>query len=186
VKVNSNTPNMRSYVENTMGFGSSVSSVLPDIFKISISGNHNDFHALANSYLPQNNSTSATITVPYYAGATLGVQTVSFDMLMSSTTVTPSKYSSSSIHPNNKLDWEVYKRWGWDPSVFDGTHSMSKGMTAYGTYTYEGNVSSNITRSMTASATIGYDCYVMIGGVLTGFRVTTEAMSKTTNVTICP
>ena len=121
-----------------------------------------------------------------YGGSVIGLQFVSFDVTMSSTTVSTSKYSSSSPHQNNKLSWEIYRRNGWNPDTFDGGYATESGMTVASTYTYEGNVTSNVTRSMTATGSIRYEYWIMIMGNLSSYHLSTDTMSKTTNVTICP
>ena len=185
-KVNTNSSAVKDYIIDDLGFGSYTVTAYPDTFNISICGNHNDFHAVTNSYTPQNNSTSATISIPVYGGSVIGVQFISFDITMSSTTVTPSKYSSSSQHPNNKLSWSIYKRNGWNPGTFDGDYTTETGMTVSSTYTYEGNVTSNLSRSMTSTGSIRYEYWIMIMGNLSSYHVSTSTMSKTTYVTICP
>lgn len=186
VKVNTDSSSVKDYIENDLGFGSYTVTAYPDTFNISMCGNHNDFHAVTNSYTPQNNSTAATISIPVYGGSVIGVQFISFDVTMSSTTVTPSKYTSSSNHPNNKLAWNIYKRNGWNPGTFDGDYSTQTGMTVSSTYTYEGNVTNNLSRSMTSTGSIRYEYWIMIMGNLSSYHVSTNTMSKTTYVTICP
>lgn len=186
VKVNTKSSLVESYIEDDLGFGSYTMMAYPDTFNISICGNNNNLHAVTNSYTPQNNSTSATISIPVYGGSVIGLQFVSFDVTMSSTTVTTSKYSSSSPHQNNKLSWEIYRRNGWNPDTFDGGYATESGMTVASTYTYEGNVTSNVTRSMTATGSIRYEYWIMIMGNLSSYHLSTDTMSKTTNVTICP
>lgn len=186
VKANTNSNEVKEYIKNDLGFGSYTVMAYPDTFNISICGNHNDFHAVTNSYTPQNNSTSATISIPVYGGSVIGVQFISFDITMSKTTVTPSKYTSSSQHPNNKLSWSIYKRNGWNPGTFDGDYTTETGMTVSSTYTYEGNVTSNLSRNMTSTGSIRYEYWIMIMGNLSSYHVSTSTMSKTTYVTICP
>jgi len=186
VKVNTKSNLVESYIRDDLGFGSYTMMAYPDTFNISVCGNNNNFHAVINSYTPQNNSTSATITIPVYGGSVIGLQFVSFDITMSSTTVTASKYSSSSQHQNNKLSWNIYRRNGWNPDTFDGGYMTESGMVVQSTYTYEGNVSSNISRSMTSKGSIRYEYWVMIMGNLSSYHLTTDSMSKTTYVTICP
>lgn len=186
VKVNTKSDSVQQYIKEDLGYGSYAKMAYPDTFNISICGNNNNLHAVTNSYTPQNNSTSATISIPVYGGSVIGLQFVSFDVTMSSTEVTTSKYSSSSPHQNNKLSWEIYKRNGWNPDTFDGGYASESGMTVASTYTYEGNVTSNVTRSMTATGSIRYEYWVMIMGNLTSHHLSTDMMSKTTNVTIRP
>ena len=169
-----------------MGFGSYTIAAYPDTFNISICGNNNNLHAVTNSYIPQNNSKSATINIPVYGGSVVGLQFVPFKVTMSSTTVTTSRYSSSSQHPNNKLSWKIYQKHGWNPSTFDGGYSSKAGMTVASTYTYEGNVKANVKRSMTATGSIRYEYWIMIMGNLSSYHLQTGRMSKTTNVTIRP
>lgn len=186
VKVNTKSSLVKSYIRDDLGFGSYTVTAYPDTFNISICGNNNNLHAVTNSYTPQNKSTSATVSIPVYGGSVIGLQFVSFDVKMSSTTVTTSKYSSSSPHQNNKILWEIYRKNGWNPDTYDGDYATKSGMTVASTYTYEGNVTSNITRSMTATGSIRYEYWIMILGNLTSYHLTTSTMSKTTNVTICP
>lgn len=186
VKVNTRSDLVKEYIEDDLGFGSYTVTTYPDTFNISICGNNNNLHAITNSYLPQNNTTSATISIPYYAGSVIGVQFFPIEITMSSTTVTPSRYSSSSQHPNNKLSWEIYKRNGWSSTTFDGGLGSKTGMTVASSYTYEGNVASNISRSMTSTASIRYEYWIMIMDNLSKYHLSTGNMSKTTTVTICP
>jgi len=186
VKVNTKSSLVENYIKDDLGYGSNTMMAYPDTFNISICGNNNNLHAVTNSYTPQNNSTSATISIPVYGGSVIGLQFVSFDVTMSSTTVTTSKYSSSSPHQNNKLSWAIYRRNGWNPDTFDGGYTTESGMTVASTYTYEGNVTSNVTRSMTATGSIRYEYWIMIMGNLSSHHLSTDTMSKTTNVTIRP
>lgn len=186
VKVNTKSSLVENYVEDDLDYGSNALTAYPDTFNISLCGNNNDFHAVTNSYTPQNNTTSATISIPVYGGSVVGLQFVSYDVIMSSTTVTTSKYSSSSPHQNNKLSWEIYRRNGWNPDTFDGGYATETSMTVAATYTYEGNVTSNVTRSMTATGSIRYEYWIMIAGNMTSHHLTTGTMTKTTSVTICP
>lgn len=186
VKVNTISNMVKNYIEDDLGFGSYTMMAYPDTFNISICGNNNNLHAVTNSYTPQNNATSSTISIPVYGGSIIGLQFISFDITMSSTTVTPSKYSSSSPHLNNKLSWVIYKKNGWNPDTFDGGYATESGMTASSTYTYEGNVTSKVTKSMTATGSIRYEYWIMIMGNLSSYHLSTGTMSKTTNVTICP
>lgn len=186
VKVNTKSSLVENYIKDDMGFGSYTIAAYPDTFNISICGNNNNFHAVTNSYIPQNNSKSATINIPVYGGSVVGLQFIPFKVTMSSTTVTTSRYSSSSQHPNNKLSWKIYRKNGWNPDTFDGGYSSKAGMTVASTYTYEGNVKANVTRSMTATGSIRYEYWIMIMGNLSSYHLSTNRMSKTTNVTIRP
>lgn len=186
VKINTKSTAVKNYIKDDLGFGSNTMMAYPDTFNVSVCGNNNNFHAVTNSYTPQNNSTSATINIPIYAGSVVGLQFIPLDITMSSTTVTPSKYSSSSPHLNNKISWEIYKRNGWNPNTFDGGYTSDSGMSVASTYTYEGNVTSNISRNMTSTGSIRYEYWISILGNLSSYHLSTGTMSKTTSVTICP
>lgn len=185
VKVNTKSANVQDYLEDDLGFGSSIVTVYPDTFNISINGNHNNMHAVTNSYLPQNNSTSATIDIPVYAPI-IGLQFVSYNIIMSSTTVTPSKYSNSSPHPNNILTWNIYRQNGWNPWDYDGSHSTSTGMTVQATYTYAGNVLGVITRSLTSTGSIRYEYLHEINGSYQTLHISTSTMNLLTTLLMYP
>lgn len=186
VKVNTNSNNVLSYIQNELGFGSSAVATYADTFNVSICGEHNNFHAVTNSYSPQNNSTSSIISIPVYLGSVLGVQFVSFNVTMSTTTVTPSRYSSSSPHPNNMLTWYIYKNFGWNPSDFDGDYTTSKGMTVASSYMYEGTVLGSLSRSVGSTGSIRYEYWAYIGMTQYQLHLTTGTMSTTTYVTVIP
>lgn len=186
VKVNTKSDLVEDYIEDDLGFGEDTLFACADTFNISICGNHDDFHAVVNSYSPQDSATTSTIYVPVYGGDVIGLQIFSFETTMSKTTVTPSKYSSDSGHPNNKLSWYMYKKNGWNPDTFDGGYLTEKGMAVSAYYTYEGNVTSNLSRTMTATASIRYEYWVMVVDTLYSFHLTTDTMSVTSSVTICP
>lgn len=183
-KVNTKSANVKDYLENDLGF-SSIAVVYPDTFNISICGNHNNMHAVTNSYLPQNNSTSATISIPAYLPV-IGLQFIPYSIIMSSTTITPSKYSDSSIHLNNRLTWNIYRQNGWNPWDFDGSHSTSTGMTVQSTYTYEGNVLGVITRSMTSTGSIRYEYWIDISGFNQAIHISTSTMNLLTTLLMYP
>ena len=142
-------------------------------------------HAVTNSYLPQNNSTSATIDIPVYAPI-IGLQFISYNIIMSSTTVTPSRYSNSSPHPNNILTWNIYRQNGWNPWDYDGSHSTSTGMTVQATYTYEGNVLGVITRSLTSTGSIRYEYLHEINGSYQTLHMSTSTMNLLTTLLMYP
>lgn len=185
VKVNTKSSLVESYIEDDLGFGSNTMMAYPDTFNISIRGNNNNLHVVTNSYAPQNNSTSTTISIPVYGGPNIGLQFVSFDVTMSSTTVTTSKISNSSLH-QNMVSWKIYKKNGWNPDTFDGDHTTESGMTVASTYTYEGDVTSNVTTSITTAGTIRYEYWIMIMGNLSSYHLNTGTMSETSIVTIVP
>ncbi len=68
VKVNTKSSNVLSYVKNVLGYGGRALVAFPDAFNISMCGNDNNLHAIANSYLPQNNVTKTTLDIPVYLG----------------------------------------------------------------------------------------------------------------------
>ena len=184
-KLNTSSASVLNYIKNHLRFDTAI-LVYPEQFSISICGNHNDFHAVTNSYTPQNNSTSAPLNIPFYLGSTLGVQWITLNITMTSTTVTPSRYSSDSPHPNNRLTWDIYKRNGWSPTEMDGNYTTSKGMTAAASYTYEGNVNSVLARSLTSTGTICYEFYGYWGPTPYWHSFWTNPISKTTSVAIKP
>lgn len=183
-KANTQGDNVINYLNNDYGFGSSVTLAYADKFSISICGNHNDFHAENNSYVPANNSTHCTIPVPVYLGSIAGVQVLDISLLTSSTTVTTSRYTSSSFHPNGRVSWEIYKLRGWNPNEFDGDHTTNNGMTGSASYTFEGDVYNTFVISMTSTAQIRYEYWVMVMGNLTAYHISTNSTSKTTYVKI--
>lgn len=183
-KVNTRTYDMEKYIEEDIGLNAI--SVYADRFDVSICGNHNSFHAVTNSYLPQDGSTSETINIPVYLGSVIGLQLIPFELEMTSTTVSTSKYSSTSPHPNNKITWSISKLTGWNSDTFDGGYGTEKGMTVASTFTYEDNVTSDISQSMSATAVIRFQYVTMVAGKLVTHHLSSETMSLTSNITICP
>lgn len=104
---------------------------------------------------------------------------------MSSTDVTLGKYTSSSQH-NNKISWEIYKRFGWNPSDTDGNQSSEAGMPVSVEYNYAGNVSSSFDIYMNTKATIRYEYVYFVAGSGLTLHTTTGEMSVTTPLTIVP
>ena len=185
-KVNSQSASVKSYLSGDMGYGSLVSLVYPDDFKISMCGYDNYLHAVTNSYLPQEGFTTATIPLPVYGGPVIGLQFISINVTMSSTTVTRSRYTNSSPSDNNRLAWEMYKLHGWNASDYDGDYSTGTGMAATASYTYEGDMSSSFSRSMYFTGQIRYEYWVTIMGTMTALHLSTSTMGRMTSVTIFP
>lgn len=184
-KVNTKCSRVEDYLIDVEGFRDSL-VVYPDTFNISICGNNADLHAIENTYLPKDGSTSATITIPIYGGPVVGLQFISFKTKMSSTDVTTSRYSSSSPYPNNKVSWDIYKKYGWTPTDTDGSPSTDTGMVASADYTYGGNISTSRTTSMTAKTSIRYEYQYTFGGSPMVLHLTTDEMSVTASLKIVP
>lgn len=146
-------------------------------FDISISGQNNNLHAVANSYIPQNEQSSVNILVPYYSNFT-GFGTISFPIVTSSTSVTTSA-NANSPHPNNTVSWSLDKTVGWNSDDFDGQHSESKGMSVYSNYTFEGNVENPIYQvRITAGANIQYVYVVNMPGIGGGATIQCHTNSE--------
>lgn len=182
-KVNTKCTQVENYLKNVQGFTAGSLVVYADTFDISICGNNDKLHAVPNAYLPQNNTTTATLTIPVYAGEVLGVQTIDFQITMSSTSVTTSKYSPNS-NPNSKVSWNIYQRYGWNPNTFDGGYATENGMVGEASYTYEGNVSDSFTTTMTATGRIRYEYQYTYAGSTMTLHLTTDEMSVNSSLVI--
>jgi hypothetical protein len=185
--VNTNTDGVESYLVNELGYNSNtIVSVYPDTFNVSLCGNNSYFHAVSGTYTPENSSTSATILVPYYLPK-IGFNTTSYNLVMSSTTISVSPYtSSSSKYPNNRVSWEIYRRYGWNSSEFDGDYSTDNGISVSASYQFEGNPSSTFYTSVTGTATIRYEYYVMVGSDSLTLHFTTTTATYVTSLSILP
>lgn len=184
-KVNTQCDVVEEYLINEEDFSGTL-TVYPDTFNISICGNDNNLHAINNTYTPESNSTSATISIPVYGGSVIGLQFISHDILMTSTNVTVSKYTTTSQHPNNKVSWEIYKRFGWGSSETDGYPSSEAGMVVSADYTYSGNVSSSFDVYMNTKSSIRYEYTQYILGNSITLHLSTNEMSATTLLSIVP
>ena len=114
------------------------------------------------------------------------MQFLNFNLLTSSTVVTTSRYSNSSQYPNNRVSWDLYELRGWSPNVFDGDYSTNNGMTVSAMYAFEGNVYNTFVVSMTSTASIRFEYWVVIMGNQTAYHISTNSASKTTYVRIKP
>ena len=183
-KVNTNQANIKSYLKNYVYTSATNVGAIPDTFKIKITGKHSSFDMINNSCSPGNNTTTATISVPYL-NASGGISLTSMTITTSKTTVTTSRYTSGG--GLNVAEWNIYKNLGWtDVSQFEGSQSSSKGMTASLNMQYAGTVSSNVSRSITCNGSTRWIANVLIGGDITQYHFQTGTMTVNTSVTIVP
>lgn len=184
VKVNTQSEQVEAYLISEEGFTDSL-FVYPDTFNVQITGNDNYIKVANNSFVPANNSTSATLSIPVYLGTVLGVQFIPLSIEMSSTTVTLSKHNASANY-NNRANWEIYKRFGWNASNTDGYPNSEAGMAVQLEYLYEGNVSSATTVYINVKSSIRYEYVYYLAGSTMTLHLTTGEMACTTPLTIVP
>lgn len=185
-KVNTDCDGVNDYLVDEMGFNDTTLIVYPDTFDITIHGNHDDLHNITDSYLPKEGSTSATVTIPIYGGKYVGLQLLSFTFKMSSTDVSFSRHTSDSSYPNNEINWEIYRKNGWNPWDTDGDESTETGIIVNAAYTYGGNLSSSRYTSMTSTASIRYEYQYNLSGTGVPLHVWTDEMSVSSNINILP
>lgn len=185
-KVNTDCDGVSDYLVDEMGFDEKTLVVYPDIFDITIHGNHDDLHCVTESYLPKAGSTSSTVKIPIYTGSTFGMQLLDFSIKMSSTDVSFSRHTPDSMYPNNEISWEIYKRHGWNPWDTDGDESSEAGMVVNATYTYGGNLSSSRYTSLTSTTSIRYEYQYTVSGTGVPLHITTDEMSVSANINILP
>ena len=179
-----NSAAVEEYVKNTLGYEGSISSY-PDNFNISICGNHNNLYHIVNGYIPQHNETTADLPIPLYLGDIIGFQTINIPITTSYTHVTRSNYSQFQNN-KNRIEWDIYKRHGWNNSDF----ALPKAMAPSATYTFQGAVSNKFNTSMTATANVRFETIVVqnvLGTTVSHFISTTsDVLSITTDLTVYP
>ncbi len=184
-KVNTNCAGVVNYLREVENFTGLVGAY-PDTFYLSICGNKDYLYAVNNTYIPPANVTTANLIIPIYLGPNQGINTISIPITMSSVDVTTSRYISSSPLPFNRVEWEIYKRNGWPTVNYDGNIYSQTGMSTYANYIYNGNVSSALTTSMSARASIRYEYINSVAGSSLYLHLTTEEMLAASNIRIVP
>lgn len=185
-KVNTDCDGVSDYLVDELGFDDKTLLVYPDTFNITIHGNNDDLYCLTESYLPKEKTTSSTVQIPIYLGSVVGFQTHDFTVTMSSTDVSFSRHTPDSIYPSNEINWEIYKRYGWNPWDTDGDESTWTGMVVNATYTYGGNLSSSRYTSLTSTSNIRYEYQYSVSGTSVPLHITTDDMSVSANINILP
>ena len=127
--------------------------------------------------VPTTGTTSMTLTFPAYLPY-IGFFTFGVPITMSSTSVEYRGVATNPVYNDNIITWNVYKRNGWTANDLDGDHEDATGAVVKAIYTYEGNVTSNISAVMGAYGAIRYE-YVytnFLGSGMTLHTWTEEAL----------
>ena len=99
---------------------------------------------------------------------------------------TTSRFSSTSPYSNNEVSWEIYRRQGWNATDTDGDAGSEAGMAASADFTYGGNVSSYVYRSMKAQASIRYEYQYLYAGSSLTLHLSTDTMTVSQLLKILP
>lgn len=144
-KVNGDRENLSDYVHNVLGYTTPDYAIhsYVDTVDISIEGRHVGLHN-TGIFIPAADVDSYTIPIYAYLGEILGVQSVNITFIIGSVVVETSRYGLS-IHPDNKVSWEIYKDLGLP---VNGSYSTTGGVGVKALYIMEAN---NITTSFNAT-----------------------------------
>lgn len=184
-KINANSAGVNAYVQTDLGYGYNYAYTTIDQVVLSMRGNVSPLHAIANTYSPTAGSTSFNLIIPYYGGQHIGFGTISIPITTSSTSIATSSYPDST-HPNNKVEWTMYKSVGFGLTGLDGDSTTETGLSSNATYLYEGLVSSNTTKSMRFTGSIRFKYCIFNANDIIYAHFTTPTFQFTTYVTIIP
>lgn len=76
---------------------------------------------------------------------------------MSSTNLAFRGIAVGAVYNNNIITWDIYKRYGWNPSDLDGYYNNKAGGVVYAGYRYDGNVIKNFRTTMSAYSSARYE-----------------------------
>ncbi|MGN1047538.1 MAG: hypothetical protein ACI4QZ_02910 [Eubacteriales bacterium] len=156
-KVNSHSDSFKEYLKDVHGYDASQSSLIvyPDSYMIEVVGADKFLHS--NGFVsPTAGTTSQTMTFPAYLPY-VGFFTFGVPITMTSTTVDFRGVAVNAIYDDNIITWNIYKRYGWSQSTLDGYYDDAAGGIVRAGFTYESDVTSNITSTMGAYGQIRYE-----------------------------
>lgn len=184
-KINTNSTDVDAYVQTDLGYGYNYALSTVDQVVLSMRGNMSPLHAIANTYSPSAGSTSFNLIIPYYIGPYIGFGTISVPITTSSTTILTAGYPDST-HPNNYVEWTIYKAAGFGLVNLDGDGSTQTGISSSASYTYEDLVSTNTSRLMRFTGSLRFKYYIYNANDIIYAHFTTPTVEYYTAVTIIP
>lgn len=160
-KINSYCSSATTYATNHYNIGPEtyIFNVFPDEATITLTGSDNNLHTV-DGWEPDEDTTSYTATFPafIYYNHNWNYHTFSLSYTLGGTSVTQSKVHGSSYY--DRISWFIYKNSGW--ATLDGNYSTDSGLAGKCEFKYQGNVPNNITRSISLSGELRYQCVQMI------------------------
>ena len=189
-KVNTDSTGVLNYLRLSLGYNNVngkgyALSAAPNRFEISVEGQDDSFAIIPNAYVPQDEVTSFPLVIPVYAGPKIGFQTVTVNCITSSTLADTDKYNSSCTY-DNVVRWDMSKDDGWESDEFDGSYSTDTGMSVYVGYSIHGNIQTNTTETIGATARIRYEYYVQSPTAVVAMNINTPTISVDAPITLIP
>lgn len=189
VKANTNSSGVLDYLHQSLGYDDVNNGYAltphPDRFEITLTGKHEYFCNIPNSFVPQNSETHFPIIIPFYLGQTAGIQTITVNCVTSSTVVTTDKYNDASNLPN-KITWDISRIGGWESNEYDGDYCSETGMSVQAAFSINGNIQNNMTELIGASMRIRYEYFMQSPTATVAMNIYTDCVELDSAITFVP